>query len=69
MSIIDWIKQPWPWYIAGPLIGLMIPALLLSGNKTFGISSSLGIYVLLACLLKFLSFNTTGKKNYGTCFL
>ena len=35
------IKQPWPWYIAGPLIGLFVPALLLLGNKSFGISSTL----------------------------
>lgn len=33
--------QPWPWYITGPLIGLMVPLLLLIGNKAFGISSSL----------------------------
>ena len=38
---MDFIKQPWPWYISGPLIGLMVPALLLLGNKPFGISSSL----------------------------
>ena len=30
----------WDWYIAGPLIGLFVPALLLYGNKSFGISSS-----------------------------
>jgi uncharacterized protein len=41
MSIIDSLKQPWPWYIAGPLVGLTVPALLLLGNKSFGISSSL----------------------------
>lgn len=35
------LTQPWPWYIAGPLIGLMVPLLLLFGNKAFGISSSL----------------------------
>lgn len=35
------LTQPWPWYITGPLIGLMIPLLLLLGNKPFGISSSL----------------------------
>lgn len=29
-----------PWYIAGPLIGLTVPLLLIVGNKTFGISSS-----------------------------
>ncbi len=33
--------QPWPWYVAGPIIGLMVPALLILGNKSFGISSSL----------------------------
>lgn len=33
--------QPWPWYIAGPLIGLIVPVLLIIGNKSFGISSSL----------------------------
>ena len=32
--------ESWPWYIAGPLIGLFVPALLLVGNKLFGISSS-----------------------------
>ncbi|MET0245091.1 MAG: YeeE/YedE thiosulfate transporter family protein [Flavitalea sp.] len=32
---------PWPWYIAGPLIGLIVPALLITGNKHFGISANL----------------------------
>ncbi len=31
----------WPWYVAGPLIGLFVPALLLAGNKVFGISGNL----------------------------
>ncbi len=39
--MIQILQQPWPWYVSGPLIGLMVPALLLLGNKTFGISSSL----------------------------
>ena len=38
---MDWIINPWPWYVAGPIIGLMVPLLLLFGNKTFGISSSM----------------------------
>lgn len=38
---MDWLFQPWPWYIAGPLIGLMVPALLLLANKSFGVSTSL----------------------------
>ncbi len=33
--------QPWPWYVAGPLIGVLVPVLLLIGNKPLGVSSSL----------------------------
>jgi uncharacterized membrane protein YedE/YeeE len=43
------IKQPWAWYVAGPLIGLAVPALLLLGNKSFGVSSSLR-HICAACL-------------------
>lgn len=39
--MLEILKQPWPWYVSGPLIGLMIPLLLIIGNKPFGISSSL----------------------------
>lgn len=39
--MLSLLQQPWPWYIAGPLIGLTVPLLLILGNKTFGISSSL----------------------------
>lgn len=39
--MLELIKQPWPWYIAGPLIGLTVPTLLILGNKSFGISASL----------------------------
>jgi uncharacterized protein len=35
------LYQSWPWYVAGPLIGLTVPLLLLLGNKKLGISSSL----------------------------
>jgi uncharacterized membrane protein YedE/YeeE len=34
------MPHPLPWYIAGPLIGLVVPALLLIGNKSFGVSSN-----------------------------
>jgi uncharacterized membrane protein YedE/YeeE len=49
MNLIELIKQPWPWYVAGPLIGLTVPALLILGNKSFGISSSLR-HVCAACM-------------------
>lgn len=35
------LSQPWRWYVAGPLIGLMVPALLLLGNRMFGVSGTL----------------------------
>ncbi len=35
------LTTSWPWYVAGPIIGLMVPALLLLTGKAFGISSSL----------------------------
>lgn len=41
MDFIELLRKPWPWYVAGPLIGLTVPVLLLLGNKSFGISSSL----------------------------
>ena len=34
------MKEPLAWYIAGPLIGLIVPALLILREKQFGISSS-----------------------------
>lgn len=47
--MIEFLKQPWAWYISGPLIGLMVPLLLIIGNKIFGISSSLR-HICAACL-------------------
>jgi hypothetical protein len=38
---MDLLSTSWPWYVAGPIIGLMVPALLLLTGKAFGISSSL----------------------------
>lgn len=35
------VQDPWPWYVAGPLIGLIVPALLLFGGKVFGLSANL----------------------------
>jgi uncharacterized membrane protein YedE/YeeE len=34
------MKSPLAWYIAGPLIGLIVPILLILKEKQFGISSS-----------------------------
>lgn len=47
--MLDIIRQPWPWYVAGPLIGLTVPLLLLLGNKSFGLSSSLR-HICASCI-------------------
>ncbi|SFN27787.1 hypothetical protein SAMN05421594_2010 [Chryseobacterium oleae] len=53
--MLEIIKEPWPWYVAGPLIGLTVPALLILGNKSFGISSSLR-HICAACIPAGISF-------------
>lgn len=39
--MMEILKQPWSWYVAGTIIGLIVPALLILGNKHFGISANL----------------------------
>jgi len=39
--MIAWFNKEWPWYVAGLNLGLFVPALLIVGNKVFGISPSL----------------------------
>lgn len=65
---MNWISQPLPWYVAGPLIGLIVPLLLIIGNKTFGISSSLR-HICAACIpanIKF--FKYEWKKEAWNLF-
>jgi uncharacterized membrane protein YedE/YeeE len=38
---MEWILQPWPWWISGILIGLTVPLLYILAGKAFGISTSL----------------------------
>lgn len=57
--MIELIKQPWPWYVSGVVIGLMVPALLIAGNKSFGISANLR-HICAACFpgnIKFFKYN------------
>lgn len=37
---MNWIFEPWPWYVSGPLIALIMFLLIFSGKK-FGMSSNL----------------------------
>ena len=66
--MIEWIQKPWPWYVAGPMIGLMVPLLLLIGNKRLGISSSLR-HICAACLpAKIPFFQYDWKKEAWNLF-
>lgn len=53
--MLETLKQPWPWYVAGTVIGLIVPALLILGNKPFGISSNLR-HICAACFPGNISF-------------
>jgi uncharacterized protein len=67
--MIEFIMQPWPWYVAGPLIGLIVPVLLIIGNKSFGISSSFR-HICAACLpSKIPFFQYDWKKEAWNLFL
>ena len=58
-EIIESLKAPWAWYVAGAVIGLIVPALLIIGNKTFGLSSNLR-HICAACFpanIKFFKYN------------
>ncbi len=66
--MLEFISQPWPWYIAGPLIGLTVPLLLLIGNKSLGISSSLR-HICAACIpAKIPFFQYNWKKEIWNLF-
>jgi uncharacterized protein len=57
--MIELIKQPWPWYVAGAFVGLTVPTLLILGNKHFGISANLR-HACAACLpanIKFFKYD------------
>lgn len=67
-AMLELLKQPWPWYVAGPLIGLTVPLLLILGNKSFGISSNLR-HICAACLpAKIPFFQYNWKKESWNLF-
>ncbi len=66
--MLELIKQPWHWSIAGLFIGLTVPTLLILGNKAFGISSSLK-HICAACIPANISyFKYDWKANMWNLF-
>jgi uncharacterized membrane protein YedE/YeeE len=68
--MLEFLRQPWAWYVAGPLIGLTVPALLILGNKNLGISSSLR-HICAACIpskIPFFSYDWK-KESWNLVFV
>jgi uncharacterized membrane protein YedE/YeeE len=67
---MEFTFKPWPWYVAGPVIGLTVPTLLLLGNKRLGISSTLR-QICAACYpgkLPFLNYDWK-KESWNLYFV
>ena len=58
------LSHPWPWYVAGPLIGLLVPALLVLGNRQFGFSANLR-HLCAAILPRDIAFFKYDWKDTG----
>ena len=63
-TILHILKEPWPWYVSGPLVGLIVPILLLSSNKQFGLSSVFRHICTSTKLSKKAYFQYDLKKEY-----
>jgi uncharacterized protein len=60
--MLDLLQKPWPWYVAGPMIGLMVPTLYFIANRPFGLSSSLR-HICAACFPSNVSFFKYNWRN------
>lgn len=61
--MFELLTQPWPWYIAGPVIGLTVPIVLLIGGKMFGFSSNFRHFVSACGVSKNEFFNYNWWKD------
>lgn len=46
---MEFLMQPWPWWLSGVLVGLTVPLLYLLAGKGFGISTSLQQIGAMCC--------------------
>jgi len=61
---MEFLLNPWPWYVSGPLIALVM-ALLLYFGKTFGMSSNLKTMCAMGGAGKFSDFFKINWKDYA----
>lgn len=69
--MFDVLSRAWPWYVAGPLIGLVVPALLIVGNRAFGVSSNFR-YICAAvapCGIEFFTLDWRRIGGWNLAFL
>jgi len=64
-------SAPWPWYVAGPAIGLFVPVLLILGNKLFGVSSVLRdvCAIVLPRKVEFFHYDWKGTDLWNLLFV
>lgn len=64
------LTSPWPWYVAGPLIGMIVPALLLVGGKMLGISSNLrtACAIVAPGRVEFFNFDWRRRAGWNLAF-
>jgi len=69
--MLSLLASPWPWYVSGPLLGLVVPALLLAGNKSFGVSSNLRHLCAIASPARpaFLRYDWRSAGGWNLAFL
>ncbi len=68
--MLDHPAAPWPWYVAGPLIGAVVPLLLLIGGKQFGISTNLRHFcaMWMPSRLPFFQYNWRREGGWNLIF-
>ena len=62
-ALLDVLRQPWPWWLTGIGIGLVVPALLLIGNRSFGVSSNLRHLCAAICPADIAFFRYDWKRD------
>jgi len=56
-----WLAAPWPWYVAGPIIGLFVPVLLLVATSSLESQATCGIFTRHCFPARSNTSATTGK--------
>lgn len=62
MDIESLIKSPWPWYVAGPMIALVMTLMLIFG-KRFGVSSTMRTICSIGGAARFSDFFNFNWKD------